>query len=217
MSKFSYWTDKHDVGDGNDSNLIEALSEEILILIEKKHYNSVFEYACGNGNMYKSLGFDLKTKYKGIDISPHLLKQFKEKHKDVDIFEGDVLKYKDSNKYDLLIANGLLQYFNNKQIRSFLHNADTMMHENSRLICATIPWRNLKFGWETGEYRKGNNRRRSIGLYRWLRIFFFGDPMGRWFSIYEFKRLASEAGLEVNFFGSMTFLYRFNVVLTKKC
>jgi len=189
--------------------LYKRHAAELKVLFKFLDPKSVLEVGCGNGALHKYLGFD-KTLYRGVDFSPSMLGEFKKKYPQTELKCQSGHSYCDENKYDLVFSNGVIQCFDIEMLIEHFANAKKMMHRESLLICATVPWKVHRLRYLTGKIEEG--MKSSIGVY--VKRILLGDPiMGTWYDFENFKKLAKENGMTVSFYGSMEYLYRFHAVL----
>jgi trans-aconitate methyltransferase len=189
----------------------QSYAAELRVLYSNMDIKSVLEIGCGDGSLYKYLGFD-QTCYKGVDFSSSMLSVFREKYPDVELSCADVSVHCDHRKYDLIFSNQVIQYFDSSMVRRLFANAKDMMEPASLFICASIPWKLLRFKYLIG--RMVPNQRKSImkGCLKYVRNIYH-DPIGKWYSLNDFKKYAAEYGMTVEFYGSMHYMYRFHAVM----
>jgi hypothetical protein len=88
-----------------------------------------------------------------------------------------------------------------------------MMHENSLLICAAVPWREFRLRYDLGTL---NGRR--ISPIQWgksLVLRLLGrDLMGYWYTIEEIAALTQKHSFSVEFHHSGSHPHRFHAVLS---
>lgn len=184
---------------------------ELRILFDNRTPRRVLEIGCGNGALYKYLGFG-QTQYKGIDFSESMLAEFKKKYPSAKLECCDGHSYQDSNKYDLIFSNGLIQYFNSRMFDQHLAHVKAMMKPGSLFICASIPWKLQRFRYFCGELGGGHRRSPIRGVVRSL-IPDYRNNMGAWYNFRSIKDKATKHGMSVKFYGSMHYLYRFHAVM----
>lgn len=173
---------------------------------------TVLEIGCGNGALYRHLGFE-DVDYVGVDFSDGMLNEFRRSHPSLTLHRADGSSYRDDRKYDLIFSNGTVQYFDRRMLDNHLAAARAMMHEHSTLICGSVPWRRNRLafygGWLTPPYRGSRLKALRSIAFRLIRGF---DPLGYWYDLDEMARFGERHGLEASFFGSACYLYRFHVV-----
>jgi len=92
-------------------------------------------------------------------------------------------------------------------------NARAMMHDDSVLVCASIPWKRHESSFYSGLY--AGNRKASLltlAINRTRRLL-GRDRMGYWYSPGDFDALGGKHGLSVTINGSTKFPYRFHAVM----
>jgi SAM-dependent methyltransferase len=186
---------------------------ELKVLFEHRQVSSVLEIGCGNGALYPYLGFD-RTDYKGIDFSQSMLEQFAAAHPNVSLQQAEGSSYRDAGQYDLIFASSIVQYFDPRMFRTHFANVRSMMHDDSRYVCACIPWRSRRIGFMSGKlvppYRAS-----AVGLSRAVlrRLVTRNDTLGHWYDTNDIAAMADDNAMSVTFYGSMTYLYRFHAVM----
>lgn len=215
----AYWSDKtrpfHKGGETPEFYRVYA--KELKLLFGERTPASVLEIGCGNGALFEFLGFD-QVKYKGVDFSPSLLAAFKSKHQNVELERCDGSSYVDAkNKYDLIFSNGVIQYFDLPMLDRHFACARSMMHKDSLLVCATIPLKSHRPGYDSGALRPETLQ---SSIYLWIRIkmrrVLIGDPIGYWYTLQQIGSLADKHAFSVEFYGSMAYFFVFHAVLKPK-
>ncbi|MBN1994978.1 MAG: class I SAM-dependent methyltransferase [Anaerolineae bacterium] len=200
-------------GEGTDE-YHQRYAAELKILFADIHPQRVLEIGCGNGALYPYMGLE-QAQYKGIDFSDSMLALFKKEHPQVELECADGASYQDDHKYDLIISMGVVQYFNHGMLENHFINAKSMMHSESRFICASVPWKTQRFNFYVGDLAL---KRTGGGLLLWLRSLFLNrlGKMGTWYSLRDFRKLAGRYSMSVKFFGSVHYMYRFHAVMKPK-
>jgi len=171
----------------------------------------VLELGCGDGALFPFFGFPVSC-YTGVDFSRSMLQAFSERHHGVRLVCAAAQDYSDDCRYELVFSNGLLQYLDRGMLRSHLLGATRMLAPGGRLVCGSIPWRARRWGYYFGSLADGAPPRGPVQLAKAARNA-VRNPIGYWYSLAEFRALAREHGLTVEFYGSLVHLYRFHAVL----
>lgn len=213
-----FWGDKTDpLHTYKHQKHYSEYGKELSVLLPAK-INAVLDLGCGSGALYKPLGFDKANSYLGVDLSKSMLDEFQQVYPNLSLHEGDAGRYKDQNKYDLIFTNAVIQYFSLDMLRQQMENAVGMLSENGTIIHSSIPWKALQkkydIGYLTRPYKNKGIKAHLFHLANALGLI-KNNTMGRWYSIEEFKTIASEFGLSAKFHGSMYYPYRFHVTLKK--
>lgn len=210
-----FWADKTTPLHHRDTpEYYSSYAQELRVLFGDRAPRSVLEIGCGNGALYQFLGFHRAAVYKGVDFSASMLAEFARHHPRAVLVWADGHTFRDSSVYDLVFANGVVQYFDRPMVREFLANARSMMGPSSCLVLGSIPWRAHRLRYHRGDFlgRRRSWRARYLGLVvGWLR-----DRMGTWFSPAQIEHWAEEAGMTASLLGSMHYPYRFHVVCRTK-
>lgn len=208
------WARRDSPGHRADSpEFYRACAKELRILFGDNSPKRVLEIGCGNGVLFEFLGFE-HARYRGVDFSPRLLAIFKSAHPDVELECCEGSSYLDvGSTYDLIFSNETVQFFDLPMLDTHFACARAMMHKDSVLVCAAIPWRLHRSHYDSGRLHETLSpsmlRAAKAKLARALR----GDSMGRWWEPAEIAALAKKHGFSCDFYGSMFYFYRFHVVL----
>jgi hypothetical protein len=151
--------------------------------------------------------------YVGVDFSASMLHRFREAHPHLKLHCADGATYHDEGIYDLIFSNGVLQNFDDSMIDRHLGLARTMIAPTGVVILGSLPWRRhrLRFtaGAALGEVRAG---RPWNGLATMVQ----GPGFGRWFRCSAIAGAAARHDFTAEFFGSLSYMYRFHAVLTPR-
>lgn len=187
---------------------------ELRALFPHGSPSSVLDLGCGNGALYEPLGFDVVDRYRGVDFSRSMLEEFSTRWPGVDVVHADASAYRDYATYDLVLSNGVVQYFDDRMFAAHLVNVRSMMRAGSAYICGGIPWRDRRRDFVSGRIfapyrgslaRLARDRLRALTGRR--------DGIGNWYRLADVVAVASAAGLAARFEGAFQ-LYRFHAVFT---
>lgn len=176
----------------------------------------VLEIGCGNGALYSHLGFE-SADYTGVDYSQSMLDDFRRRQPALKLICGDGASYRDTQQYDLIFSNGVIQYFDGPMLRGHLQQALSMLQPGGRIVWASVPWRALKLEFYRGGALMGAARRRSVWraqLMKWASSW-KKLQMGYWYELDTIRDLAAEHNCSAQLFGSLHYLYRFHAVLMR--
>lgn len=210
----AYWVDKSLAGFRyEDEEHYQRCAAELRVLFHQHAPSSVLEIGCGNGALYQYLGFD-RCRYRGVDFSQSMLNVFQERYPRAELICADGSAYRDTQAYDLIFSNGVLQHFDRAMLQQHFASARAMLRPNGLFVCASIPWRALKFRYYTGELT-GEGRSHLLRgiILRAIRAY-AQDSMGNWYEHRDFVRLAAENGFRCTFHGCIYYPYRFHAVMT---
>jgi SAM-dependent methyltransferase len=190
------------------------LSEELRWLFDGRQFSRVLDIGCGTGALYEPMGFERADKYTGVDFSPSMLKVFEVSHPSVRLVCQSGDEYCDDETYDLIFANGVIQFFDARMMDRFLSNASRMLDPSGMIVLGLVPWRVLRWQYRVGDLAC------ERGIPLWRRLAAYGrrlirDDMPFWFTRREIRRAVEPFGFRANFYGSLTHPYRFHAVLTK--
>jgi SAM-dependent methyltransferase len=209
----TFWADKDSPLHGHDSSEFRHLvAKELRALFSDHCPKSVLEIGCGNGYFFDSLYFS-RLSYRGVDFAPKLLAAFRYGHPDLDLIEAEGSSYVDNGTYDLILSHGVIQHFSLEMLDCHFKNARSMMHKNSLLVCAAVPWREFRSRYDLGTL----SDRRRVSPVRWAKSqisrLLGRDMMGYWYRIEEIAALAQKHSFGVRFDMSEVHPYRFHAVL----
>jgi cyclopropane fatty-acyl-phospholipid synthase-like methyltransferase len=213
LTKWSkYWEDlQTPLHRSNSANYYQQYAAELKILLQGSQPQRVLELGCGNGDLYQYMDFDKARLYKGVDFSAAMLENFKQRYSQVDLECSDASAYRDDLKYDLIWSNGVIQYFDYKMLANHFTNAKSMMEKDSVFVCASVPWKLHEFASMTGE-SYGQKKNVAKGVFNYIKSI-FKNPMGTWYDLDSIRDLAAANSMNVEFFASMHYMYRFHAVL----
>lgn len=209
-----FWADKTTpLSRGDSPEFLRLVASELKLLFGNRSPVSVLEIGCGNGCLFEFLDFSPRF-YRGVDFSARMLEVFRRKHADLDVVEADGSSYADGRTYDLIFANDVIAHFTPAMLARHCRNARSMMHSDSLLIWACVPWRSLRNTYDLGLWSK--TARSSVVLWgkNKIRRAFGRDIIGHWYTTREISRLAHENALCARFHGSISHPYRFHVVMS---
>lgn len=113
-----------------DNAIIQkSMAEKLIRLLDKKHFDNIFEIGCATGLLTKEI--NKKLTYKTLttnDIVSKAKKYIEEVSGDINFISGDIEELEINTKYDLIISNASLQWCNdiettiNKLINSLSDN-----------------------------------------------------------------------------------------------
>jgi SAM-dependent methyltransferase len=155
-------------------------------------------------------------RFKGVDLSASMLEVFARKHPGVATECAGGHSYRDDGEYDLIFSNGVIQCFDRAMLAEHLAGSRAMLAPGGLIVGASILWRRLRWASAYGDLSGRPQSRQGYGwaAARYLRRMVIDDD--QWYDLADFDRLAAEAGLTAEYFGSMHYMYRFHVVLRRR-
>jgi SAM-dependent methyltransferase len=188
---------------------------ELKALWHGRKITRVLDLGCGSGELFVHLGFNFASTYRGVDISPSMLQQFRSRHPGVDLVEADCVTYRDQQTYDLVFSNQLVQYIDFGMFKKYLSNSERMLSATGLLVVASVPWRQRRLEYWRGR-TIGQPYKGSAQVIRTLAgVYLKGDPLGHWYDPQDVQAAAREIGLQAEFFGSMLYPYRFHTIFER--
>jgi len=211
-----YWALQKNALERYDSEEFHRLcAREIMVMLGDQTEASVLEIGCSNGSVFPYYGFN-SARYTGVDFSPHLLEIFEARHPDVTTHRAEGSAFvQPGGKFDVIFSQSVIQYFDRKMLEDHISRASSMMHSQSVLLCASIPWKACR-----GLYRSGAASW-DIGpsfvrrLKAEVSVLLRGDSIGHWYEPRDFVSIGARHGLSAQFYGCMTYPYRFHALLRK--
>jgi 2-polyprenyl-3-methyl-5-hydroxy-6-metoxy-1,4-benzoquinol methylase len=187
-------------------------SSELKLILPELQGRSVLENGCGSGQLYTQLGFDKAGAYRGTDLSETMLETFREKFPGVDLVCARAENYLSDKKYDLIFCNDMIQYLDYRRLDRLFGNSTQMLAPRGFLTLSMIPWAAQKFTYQVGDMvPKASLPARALRVVKSA----LGNSMANWHSWAEIRRLAAQYGLDAFFYGSLSYPYRFHVVLAR--
>lgn len=208
----AFWSRQEDPRYGTEqADFALNHGREIALLLGDPTGKSVLELGCGSGTLYKILGFDRSRIYHGVDFSQSMLDAFRAAHPAVEVICADASSYRDSNRYDIVFSNQVVQYFDRRMFERYVSNARAMLASAGRLLICSTPWKSARAMYHlqpTHGFRRPNLRQLSL-----LALSYAGvDRIGNWYSFGDFRRAAGLNGFDAQFFGCLHYPYRFHAV-----
>jgi SAM-dependent methyltransferase len=207
-----FWNTK--LARGGKGNRYLAQVDELKALISACNPARILEIGCGQGSLFSRLGFPV-TGYKGVDFCEQRLSVFRSKYPEARLECADGSSYVEPNaSYDLVLMNGVVQHFDEAMLRSQLRNARLMTHGSSAVVWTSVPDRDRRKRYDTGESFGAAPSRIRWFKYRLSRALGL-DLMGYWYTKEEIARLAAGEGLVCEFVDSGVFPYRFHAIMKR--
>lgn len=208
----AFWSRQEDPRYGTEqADFARNHGREIAILLGDAAGKRILELGCGSGTLYGTLGFDRARVYRGVDFSQSMLDAFRATHAGVDLICADAASYRDSNRYDIVFSNQVVQYFDRHMFEAYVANARAMLAPAGRLLICSTPWKSARATYHLQPV-PGSRRphlRQSILL---ALSYLGGDKIGNWYSFADFRRVARLNGFDTQFFGCLHYPYRFHAV-----
>lgn len=197
-------------------NYYRNYAKELQLLLSEESATSILDLGCGDGALYEHLGF-LEARYIGVDFSSSMLRKFKQNYPNVQLIEGDASVVNIPDKFDLIFLNGVVQYFDTEMLTRCLSNAKEMLLPAGRVVLASVPWSALRFEHSQGGEIVGASSRPPFlsSLRYYVTSKLTNRGMGHWYSLNSIADLAARLELNVKFYGSMHYMYRFHAVLDR--
>lgn len=187
------------------------MAAELSLLFDGAKKDSVLEIGCGNGILFNLLGFSQSEKYHGVDLSSTMIDEFRKRQPSTSLSVGPAEKYEDSNQYDLIFSNGLVQYFDLLMLDEMLTRTKRMLAPQGRIVMASIPWKATRKHFYRGDLTKNPN----AGTLQYMKALvssWKANFMGRWYDPREIQKAANKHSLKLTLTGSLFYPYRFHAI-----
>lgn len=192
----------------------DRYGSEMRLLFGDVPARRVLELGCGDGALFDALGFGDAERYLGVDFSARMLDAMRDRHPDADVRVAPGHTFEVDEQFDLVFSAATVQYFDREMLAAHLERAARMLAPGGRIVCASTPWRRMRWAYARGDVARRARRPFVLALAAHLKRL-VRDNMGYWHDIPEVREMAAALGLEVEFFGSMHYPYRFHFVLQR--
>jgi SAM-dependent methyltransferase len=209
-----FWATKSDpLHSSSEDHYYDCLGGELRLVLPDQ-FSSVLEVGCGNGCLYRRLGFD-RVGYLGIDYSPAMIKAFEAAHPQAQVRLSDFRAVDGPKDLDLIFSHGVMQYIPPNEFDVEMEKAASLLRPGGHVVHAGVLRKSCRKAFMGGELAVVpdpwlKNRLRvlveELGLRR---------SMGYWYSIPDVRKTALRHGFSARFFGSVLNPYRFHVVMRK--
>jgi cyclopropane fatty-acyl-phospholipid synthase-like methyltransferase len=185
---------------------------ELNVLTGDPAGKSVLDLGCGDGALFRHLGFNRASRYTGVDFSRGMLDAFRTKEGGLELIEGSAIDIPATGTFDLVFSNGLVQYMDLSQFTLHLEHSIKKLQPGGAYVCGSLPAKErfLPMAFGRGTYPAKFSVRsavKEIGAYVLGRA-----ALGQWYSLRDIETCAARAGAVASVFGSIYYLYRYHVV-----
>jgi malonyl-CoA O-methyltransferase len=138
-NRFSTASDLYEDATPIQSKMAQNLFNEVLRLTFGKNIRNILELGCGSGRLTKKLVKEFpRSKITAIDIAPNMVDLAKTKSPTVNFIIGDIEKvvFDFEEKFDLIISNATIQWFENKQ--KTMQQINNLLEQSGVLAIATF-------------------------------------------------------------------------------
>lgn len=126
------WSAKSKVGNGNEVNVIKQRNDYVAGLFREEHASGVFlDVGCGSGELVVQAASRFR-KAVGIDFAEAMIKcasenALKSGFKNIELINDSVFEFNFGDSFDLISANGFIEYISAEELSSFLKLANHML------------------------------------------------------------------------------------------
>ncbi|MEM9464116.1 MAG: class I SAM-dependent methyltransferase [Actinomycetota bacterium] len=189
---------------------------ELRLLFPTTEPKRVLELGCGDGALFEALGFDRADRYLGVDFSASMLDEMRTRHPGVELVESSGHCFERDETFDLIFSAATVQYFDRAMLREHVERAARMLAPGGRLVCASTPWRRMRWAYACGDVARRSRRRFPVALLAHLKRLIGHDNMGYWHDLPEVRAMAADVGLSVEAYGSIHYPYRVHFVFERR-
>lgn len=205
-----YWQNKTCAQHKEFQNLeLQYYAAELASLCPDVSNCKVLELGCGDGELFNLLNFGESKSYLGVDFSESMLNQFRSRVPAVQLIHADATKFIIREKFDLIFANGMIQYVSKVHLPDFFSNCSTMLTQKGMLVIGSVPWQVMRVDYYRGLF----GSKPTSKLFAYLTLFkrMLSDPMGYWYCPSTLATIARGAQLDCKIHGSLSYPYRFHL------
>lgn len=219
---FEQFWNKQTSGLSSSGVTYEESFRELSFFLPPHQLFKALELGCGNGDMFEHAQA-IYSDYTGIDFSSSNLDTFKARFPQAKLQLNDAINPQLDERFDLIHSLGFVQYLNYEQLKTLLKNNMAMLKTGGFIVHQGFMDIKLQGKYFSGYLKPGVNK---SSLQKCLRpalfkaydlasrIFRGGTPLGIWHSTNRINDICEELGLSYKIYGSMTYRYRFNLVIT---
>jgi len=104
--------------------------------IKKNRPNNFLDIGCGTGNLVNKVFFYVKKNLSGIDFSKSMIDLANKKkiNERIQYKCVDILKFKSNIKYDVISANGFIEYFSKKELILIFSKIKKLLTKNGKIF-----------------------------------------------------------------------------------
>ncbi len=125
-----------------DNKKIQSSAQQrnmfVLNFLKKRKYSNFLDAGCGSGNLVYEASKVVKFAH-GIDFAKSMIELAKKKFKNKKIRfdQDDILKFDTQIKYDVIAANGFIEYFTEKELIKITNKFHSILKKNGVLIVSS--------------------------------------------------------------------------------
>ena len=142
-------------------NVIKERNNYVLkVLKERAKTKKALDIGCGTGNLVKQIA-KKGTKATGIDFSEKMISiARKGKPKSAEFKCCSIFEYNPKERFDLISANGFIEYISLRQLKKLMKQSNKMLAENGNLVLGS---RNRLFNiYSLNKYTEDELKEKSI-------------------------------------------------------
>lgn len=210
-----FWSTQSSALNSNEANEhIDRYAAELRLLFADIEPSRVLELGCGDGALLASLGFLDVPRYLGVDFSARMLEELRNRHPDADVVCAPGHTFETDEQFDLVFSAATVQFFDHEMLGQHLERSARMLATGGRIVCASVPWRRLRWAYARADVLRRPRRPLPLAVLAHAKRM-IRDNMGYWHDIPDVRKLARGSGLDVEFYGSVFYPYRFHFVLRR--
>jgi SAM-dependent methyltransferase len=195
-----------------------TLAAELRLLFADRTPERVLDVGCGNGAMFRHLGFHEARRYLGLGFSPTMIVEFGDRFPGVELRRRDAATFRAAETFGLIFSSHVVQYWDRRQLAEHLANARSMIADDGLVVVGGFPWARMRLAHARGEVNGGvengaNRRHLPAAAFDYAHEL-IAPRIGHWYDFPEIKKIAAASDFHVAFRGSGYYPYRFHAMLT---
>ncbi|GHG14319.1 MULTISPECIES: class I SAM-dependent methyltransferase [Amycolatopsis] len=194
------------------------LAAELRLLFPEPPVGRVLDIGCGNGAMFRHLGFHQVRRYLGIDFSSAMVAEFHARFPQAELLAADGSTFRAAETFDLVFSSHVVQYWDRRQLTDHLAAARSMIADDGLVVVSGFPWARMRWAQARGDLsggvENGLHRRRLPATMLNYAHELIAPRIGHWYDFPELRRIAAANDFSVSFRGSGYYPYRFHAIFT---
>lgn len=218
-----YW-DRQNSGLPSHHVSYEEVARELRYYLDAGRTYRALELGCGNGDLYAHLR-PCFAEYTGVDFSTSNLEAFAERFPDAELVHSDAMGYAPAAPRNLIFSVQVMQYLDYSQLETLLRRNLEQVGEDFVIAHVGFLDRMLRPLFLRGYLRPGVNRPLLRNVHKPLayaayelgaRALHGAGRLGFWHRADRVGEICDRLGVNYRITGSMTYRYRFNLLITGK-
>lgn len=187
-------------------------SAELSLLTGNPAGLSVLDLGCGDGALYRHMGFHRASRYVGLDFSVAMLNEFRRRESNLELVEGSAIDIPVQGKFDIVFSNGLVQYLSLEEFAVHLRNVLSRTAPGGVYVCGSVPSRERFLSLAIGRAAYPPRFSPLVAFKEVVAYLIGRASLGQWYSLRDVEKCAKAANADADVFGSLHYLYRYHLV-----